>query len=130
MTLQELETVGGSMSTKVPHQALIDWLKDELGRRNLSQSEAARRAGLSPNTINQIYNGVQPGLRACIALANYFDVPITRVLYMAGHISKEEMEGRDKFAERVLPFWDKMTPEQRESLISFLRTIVGDVNGD
>ena len=108
------------------HQALIDWLKGEIDRRNLSQSEAARRAGLSPNAINQIINGVQPGLRACVSIAEYFKVPLTRVLYMAGYISYREMEGRDNFIDEVRPLFDKMTAEQKADFLRFLRSIVGE----
>jgi transcriptional regulator with XRE-family HTH domain len=127
MTTREVTAIEGNMAATPQHQMLIDWLTEELGRRNLSQSEAARRAGLSPNSINQIINGVPPGLRACIALAQYFNEPLTRVLYMAGHISKEEMEGRDRFSERFMPLFEKLTPEQKDSIMALLRSIVGDL---
>ena len=123
---EELTMAGGKMIRTPPHQMLIDWLNEELKRTRLSQSEASKGAGLAVNTISEIVNGKQPGLRVCIGLAQYFDVPVTRMLYMAGHISREEMEGRDSFAEQVLPLWQRLTPEQKKSFGEFLRSIVGD----
>jgi transcriptional regulator with XRE-family HTH domain len=110
----------------IEHQALIDWLYNELDRRRVSQSQASKDAGLAPNAFNQVLNGTQPGLRVCIAMAQYFSRPLTEILYMAGHITKEEAEGRNQFADRFTPLFDKLTPEQKESITALLQSIVGE----
>ena len=103
---------------------MIDWLNEKLHERDLSQSRASLLAGLNGSAISEIMNGKQPGLRVCMGLAEFFGEPLTHVLYLAGHISKEEAEGRDARAERVLPLWQQLTPEQKETFEKFLRSIV------
>lgn len=112
------------MSGMSTSQRMIDWLSEELERRNLSQSRASLRAGLGSSTISEIMAGRQPGLKACIALAKFFGVPLTRVLYLAGHISEEEAESRDAYSEQVLALLDKMTTEQKRAFAEWLRSVV------
>lgn len=63
---------------------LAQWLIEECEKRNLSWAEASRNAGVSPNTISQIVNGVKPGQKRLLALAEYFGASPERVFRMAG----------------------------------------------
>ena len=63
---------------------LADWLIRECEKRNLSWTEASRRAGVAPNTISQIVNGTPAGIKRLRALAEYFSVPVMYFQQLAG----------------------------------------------
>jgi transcriptional regulator with XRE-family HTH domain len=65
---------------------LAKWLAMECQARNLSWSEASRRAGLDRSTISTLMRGTHPGLETCKALAAFFGVPTEHVLRLAGHL--------------------------------------------
>lgn len=65
---------------------LAEWLIAKCRERDLSWSEASRRAGVSPNTISQIVSGVSPGRVRLTALADFFGMPVVELFRMAGHI--------------------------------------------
>lgn len=83
------------------HERLVGWIVHELEMRNLSQSEASRRAGLGPNAISEIVNGRTPGLRVCKALADFFSVSPEHVLRLAGHLPPNLSPARQREFERV-----------------------------
>jgi transcriptional regulator with XRE-family HTH domain len=65
---------------------LARWLTRECEKRNLSWTEASRRAGVAPNTVSQIVNGTPAGIKRLTALADFFSVPLDYVLKLAGHL--------------------------------------------
>lgn len=65
---------------------LAKWIMAETGHRRLSWSEACREAGVSRNTISEIVNGAQVGIKRLVALAHYFGVPAEHVLRLAGYL--------------------------------------------
>lgn len=62
-----------------------EWLNQELELRGWSQSEAARRGGVAPSTIQQVVSGTtQPGPKLCKAVARAFGMPEEEVFRRAG----------------------------------------------
>lgn len=62
-----------------------EWLRRELDRAGLSQTELARRMGASPGTISTWANGRRvPGAKSGPALAEALGVPPERVRAAAG----------------------------------------------
>ena len=62
-----------------------EWLRDEMMRRELTQSELARKAGISQTLISQWVNGRRtPSILSAKALADGLDLPIEVVLARLG----------------------------------------------
>lgn len=68
-------------------EAFIEWLNEELRKRNWSQNELARESGFTSTIISRVMNGQRPGLEVCKKLAETFDTDLILVLERAGHIS-------------------------------------------
>jgi len=77
------------------NRAFADWLLTEMKRRRLSQSELARRSGISRSTLSNIINDQRGyGEKTVIAIAHGLDVPESIVLQAAGILSdKQEISG-------------------------------------
>jgi transcriptional regulator with XRE-family HTH domain len=65
---------------------LVTWLIENCESRNLSWGEASTRAGLNRGAISAIINGQVPGLKVCLALADFFGVTPEFILRLAGHL--------------------------------------------
>ena len=104
---------------------LVDWLNEQLERTNLSQSEASRRAGLGPNAISEIINGRTPGLKVCVALAEFFGHSPEWVLRLAGHLpdraprDTQRAELRHK-VERIAEVLATLPPDLQDRLADAL----------
>lgn len=59
--LLQVDPVKSLTGQPMTQSNLAQWLIEECEKRNLSWAEASRNAGVSPNTISQIVNGVKPG---------------------------------------------------------------------
>lgn len=64
----------------------IPWLTQELNARNLSQSEFARRGGISSQLVSQVLSGENPGSKFFAATAQVFGMPETEVMRLAGKL--------------------------------------------
>ena len=82
--LLQVDPVKSLTGQPMTQSNLAQWLIEECEKRNLSWAEASRNAGVSPNTISQIVNGVKPGQKRLSALAEYFGASPERVFRMAG----------------------------------------------
>jgi len=61
------------------------WLNGELQQRGWSQSELARRGGVTPASISRIASGERkPGLEVCRAISAAFGISVTDVMRRAG----------------------------------------------
>lgn len=111
------------------HDELIKWLNEQLERTNLSQSEASRRAGLGQNAISEIVNGRIPGLRVCMALADFFGYEPEYILRLAGHLSPPQPDNdiNPKFratAERLFAIWESLEELDPDSLDRLLNVVI------
>lgn len=108
---------------------LIAWLTHELDERNLSQSEASRRAGLSLNAISEIMNGKKPGLRVSRALADFFGVSPEYVFRLVGHLppaidndlSPEVLADLDQIRRYVAMLGPNARPRLTEQLVAIAK---------
>lgn len=94
----------------------IDWINQELKRRDWSQADLARRAGMTRGGINGLMNKQQkkPGLDAILGIARALEMSPCRVLKKAGllpNVSDTEIR-YEEFAHRFKHFdegdWDKV----------------------
>jgi transcriptional regulator with XRE-family HTH domain len=75
-------------------QQYADWLKEELRRRNWSQSELGRRSGILPSVISRwLRCEWGPDASSALKVANALGVDVDFVLELAGH------ERRQRFPE-------------------------------
>ena len=103
---------------------LKTWLIEQCDSRNLSWSEASRRAGVAPNTISEIINGTRPGVKRLTALAEYFGVSPEFLMRMSGHLPPLPDNGVDPrlqdTANRLIEVWEvllKLDPAAAENLL-------------
>ena len=68
------------------HQRLADYLHEQKQISGMTMAELSRRMGLSDGQLSNIVNGAVPGLKLCRQLAEYFNVSLEYMLYLAGHI--------------------------------------------
>jgi len=66
---------------------LSEYLRQELGKRNLSARELSRQAGLSTMTINYIINNPvsNPTVETCVGIAKALEVPPELIFQLAGY---------------------------------------------
>lgn len=70
-----------------------DWLQSALDERGISQSELARRAGVTRSAINGIIMGTRgPGIELCTGIAHALKLPPEEVLRVAGLLENEPSE--------------------------------------
>ena len=72
----------------------MDWLKEEIKARNWSQSEAARRMGISQGMLSLILRGERSaGIQFCKAVARGFNLDEAVIARKAGlfeHLIRED----------------------------------------
>lgn len=103
--------------------SFAQWLDNEIVARGWSQSEAARRGGISSQMINAIINGQSvPGLESCRGIARAFRMPLEDVLRLAGILPTLPAPPavRDRRAayetdggETLLARWRDLEPDDR-----------------
>lgn len=86
-----------------------EWLREQLGRKNLSQADLARAVGVVTSTTSHWVNNKRvPDPPACHAIAAALDIDSDIVLAMAGHrpltipLSRYRLDERLRRAERAL----------------------------
>lgn len=94
------------------------WLLTELKKRNWSQSELARRAGVAHGTISNLINGNKGvGESTLNAIANAFHIPAVEVFRQAGLIPKvPKVSARE---EQLLFMFRRMTEDQQNDVIKY-----------
>lgn len=80
------------------------WLRERLEERGWTQSDLARRTGVSHSIISRWGTENQdPGARSLVRLAEALDLPVTEVLIGAGILEQEP-----EADPRLLEVWGKM----------------------
>lgn len=81
----------------------IDWLNEELSKRDWSMRELARRANVSPSTINHVMAGRRnPGTVLCNGLAQAFNMSPESVLKKAGLIPNNSHNNTERMTIREI----------------------------
>lgn len=71
-------------------EEFIDFIKDELSKRNWSHAELARRSGVSQAHISRFLRGdFKPGPDFCKSIAKVFDLPQERMFILAGILQEK-----------------------------------------
>jgi transcriptional regulator with XRE-family HTH domain len=75
--------------------AFVSWINAELNQRGWSRSEAARRGGFSPSTLDKVIGGFSgPGPTLCRGLARAFERPADEVFRLAGILPTQAKQPR------------------------------------
>jgi plasmid maintenance system antidote protein VapI len=93
----------------VEHQRLVDYINQEALRRSLTVTELARDIKFNENHIGNIMRGQQPGLDVCLRLARAFKLRPDYVLFLAGHITEEELDAPQEIPAELLPTIHKLS---------------------
>lgn len=92
--------------------------------RNLSWSEACRRAGVAPNTISDIANGGRVGMRRLSSLAAFFGVTDEFIYRLAGVLQPEVFQPSGFREEReVIAMLRSLSQDMRSLAVALLRTL-------
>ena len=68
----------------------IEWLNEELQKRDWSQRELARRSGLSSSSVHHVFQGRRdPGTKFCKAIAKALHIPVEDVYREANLLPPE-----------------------------------------
>jgi transcriptional regulator with XRE-family HTH domain len=105
---------------------LAEYLQREMTQRGWSQREAAQRSHISKSTLTDLLNNPQktPELKTLKALAQGFEVPMRRLIELAGFKIEE---GEDQIfvslTEEERQVLLRSTPAQRRLAIEMLRAL-------
>ena len=101
-----------------------DWLRGKLTAKGWSQSDLARRSGLSQAAISRILSPVpgvrrRPGADACAMIARAFEIDSSQVFIAAGYQAdgtlKSERQATVEYLVR------DATPEEYEDIVGYIR---------
>jgi len=107
-----------------------EWLEGELKRRGMTQSELARRAGLSHSTItNIIANRRGVSSETIISIAKALEITPEDLLRDTGVLPESREARRNARIERILTHAEKLDPESQELLEEFAKMLSGKKNG-
>lgn len=94
-----------------------NWLLVEMEKRDLSQAELARRAGINQSTISLVISGKRGvGEDLCTALAKAFGIPIETVFRAAAILPHQP--GTDEDFEELKHLFSQMTDEEQEEFLA------------
>jgi transcriptional regulator with XRE-family HTH domain len=105
-------------------EELREWLSKQMEERGWSMRETSLRSGLSANRINQIMAGDLPGIDACIALAELFDVQLEYVMFLAGYPVKDPRQTFDAEVSAFAEFLQKKPLQQRKMIMRAIRSFL------
>ena len=98
------------------------WLLLEAEERGWSQSELARRAGLSRTAVNDIINGKAfPGPDFCRAIARALGYPQEFVFRLAGLIDDPAPPGSSPETIALAQLLAQLPPEDREEILTLVK---------
>lgn len=107
----------------MPDELFSNWMRDQLAYREWTQSDFARRSGLSHNVISQWATGKRkPTPESCQIIADNFYLPLDDVLRAAGIRPIED--GRPEYITRFKSLLDRIvwTPDRINGLGSLLES--------
>lgn len=99
------------------------WFRDKLAEREWTQSDFARRSGVSHNVVSQWATGKRiPYPESCQVIADTLYLPFDDVLRAAGHRPVED--GRPEYINRLKSLIDRVTwtPDRINGLGSLLES--------
>jgi len=98
----------------------VEWLEKEMAERNLSQSELARRSGVTRSAINGVLTGYRnPGPELCESIARAFKIAPEIVFRKAGILPPKP--SKDNLTEEAEFLLSQLTEPQRKQAVKFIR---------
>ena len=98
----------------------VEWLEEEMQKRNWRPAELAHAAGLYSATLSRILNGDrQPGPDVCLAIAKAFELPPESVFRMAGLLPMLPGPDRDPMLQEIYDLVRNMNAEERQEILEY-----------
>jgi len=109
------------LSAMADNYSFSEWLKTEMEKRDLSQSELARLAGVTRSAINGVVMGTRgPGVDLCNGIARAFHIPPEEVLRAAGMLpAASSAHSQEK--QELSYLFDQLPPEEQQEVLVLLR---------
>jgi transcriptional regulator with XRE-family HTH domain len=102
---------------------ISDWLQSNLDRRGWSQSELARRAGLSSATVSDILSGnARPGFNFCRKVARAFELRTEEVLRIANLL--DPLPPETSLFEQARYYFNQLSEDEKDIILSQMRALV------
>jgi transcriptional regulator with XRE-family HTH domain len=102
------------------------WLQTELDKRQWSQAELARAAGLSRAVINKLLNGKTfPQPTTLSSVAHAFKMPV-ETIYRAASLLPEITAADSFFAETTYLLQLIKNPQRRATVLNLLKALVDE----
>jgi transcriptional regulator with XRE-family HTH domain len=120
-------TISKVFSVTIEHQPLINFLEQEADKRGLNLTELAERLGISPSHLYTIRNGKQPGLKVCLDIARALKVRPDYILFLAGHITEDELDAPQQIPAELLPTIQKLSRMRGTPFFDTAMRLVEDV---
>lgn len=95
------------------------WLTLEIEKRGWTNSEVARRGGVSQARVSQVVSGDNPGTEFCIAIARAFGLQPGEILHKAGILDNRLSDAEFETFRAVIA---EIPQEQHEHVLAILRT--------
>lgn len=98
----------------------VTWLTGELNKRGWSNSELARRAGVTHTAISMVINKRNnPGPDMCVGIARAFKIPPELVFRYAG-LLPSVADGIEGQALQLYDRFKNLSPQAREDVIQYV----------
>lgn len=105
-------------------EEFVDFVKDELSKRNWSHAELARRSGISQAHISRVIKGdYQPGIDLLNSVALVFDVPQEFIFRCAGILP--EKKETNPTEEKALHLFSQLNTKDKGLVIDFIQLLIG-----
>jgi transcriptional regulator with XRE-family HTH domain len=102
-------------------QTFAIWLEEQLKEQGISQSELARRAGVTRGAINNILQGERgPGVDLSNGIAKALGLPEEMVLRVAGLLPPNKDTRSDEI-KKIVHELEELPKEDQEEFLSYVR---------
>ncbi len=103
-------------------ETFATWLEFQLKEHNISQSELARRAGVTRGAINGILMGARgPGVDLCKGIAKALEIPPEQVLRAAGLLPPAV--NIDEDIEKIIHEVEKLDKTDQGEVLAYIRML-------
>lgn len=110
------------MPTVTNMNKFSEWLDAQMQAKNLSQSQLAKRAGVTRSAINGILREARgPGVDLLQGLARALDIPIEEV-YRAASILPPKFT-KNELIERIIHEMNGLPPEDKQDVMDYIEMI-------
>lgn len=106
-----------------------DWLIKEINAKGWSQSELARKAGITRAAISLILSqSRKPGSDVCSGIAEALDYPPEFVFRMAGILPPARLD--DPTEEELLYLYDRLPNDRKQEIRDLIRYYIDKNEGE